>query len=529
MCPIRDISDIAGISNSVTEEGLNCLDESPVFLTDVDDTYFSFTFTECHTPKVKEITPSRAVANGVLTIYGSGFSTVPAQNRLTFERDGARKASCLVTDSSETRIVCGITDGSSLQMGILLSLNLQVANKGSALFVEPEVGHRGVTLMPYIESVSPAKGSRQGNMLVTISGGGFGSDVTMATVVLANTRCNVQTVVHDQIFCLTEPSYQSGEVHVTVATVFLVPDGSKYDLVSVASECVGICEFSFTEDTTPYVLSVSPDTIIDVIMEVNIRGTGFGSDTPSSVVSVGMADTDCIVSQVTDNEITCALRQPIAGTHTLNLNIEGKGDAQVNNLQITVEPVLYSISPASGSTEGGTIVTIHGLGFVENDTNADVGGTACEIIHVTRSDLVCVTSIGSAGTVAVSVTTTSIAYPIIQYTYSSAQTPAVTAVQPGRGSADDVITISGSGFGVEIISVTVTIGDAHCNVIAVVDTSLDCTLPANVAGEYDVLVTVAPKGRAAGDVVFEYKMELISISPTAGEYIMFDSTIVKTG
>ena len=63
------------------------------------------------------------------------------------------------------------------------------------------------------------------------------------------------------------------------------------------------------------------------------------------------------------------------------------------------KPYLYqthahidSVSPSSGSTEGGTVITIQGKGFypnTSNDITVLVGGVECEVLNVSSTEIQC--------------------------------------------------------------------------------------------------------------------------------------------
>src|ERR1017187_1020543 len=68
------------------------------------------------------------------------------------------------------------------------------------------------------------------------------------------------------------------------------------------------------------------------------------------------------------------------------------------------DPVVVSVSPNSGQTAGGTAVTIYGSNFRTGSTITFGGIRATGIVCVSSSQLTCVTPAGTAGAVAVTVT-----------------------------------------------------------------------------------------------------------------------------
>ena len=73
-------------------------------------------------------------------------------------------------------------------------------------------------------------------------------------------------------------------------------------------------------------------------------------------------------------------------------------------LNIAAAPTVTAVSPSSGSTAGGTSITITGTGFAAGAT-VTVGGAACTNVNVvSATSITCTTPAGSAGTASVVVT-----------------------------------------------------------------------------------------------------------------------------
>ena len=153
-------------------------------------------------------------------------------------------------------------------------------------------------------------------------------------------------------------------------------------------------------------------------------------------------------------------------------------------------PTVTAISPTSGSTSGGTSVTITGTGFSSGAT-VSIGGTAATNVTVVSStSITATTAAHAAGTVNVVVTNTDSQSDTLSsgYTYS-ASAPTVTAISPTSGSTSGgtSVTITGTGFS---SGATVSLGGtAATNVTVVSSTSITATTPAHAAGTVDVVVT----------------------------------------
>lgn len=79
-----------------------------------------------------------------------------------------------------------------------------------------------------------------------------------------------------------------------------------------------------------------------------------------------LGEVECIVTALNDSHITCTVQAHAAGRVQVSVHIPGKGYASVNGSVVCFSYVLSvtDIRPASGSTEGGTQVSISGHGFL---------------------------------------------------------------------------------------------------------------------------------------------------------------------
>ena len=156
-------------------------------------------------------------------------------------------------------------------------------------------------------------------------------------------------------------------------------------------------------------------------------------------------------------------------------------------------PTVSGISPTSGTTAGGTAVTITGTGFLAGAT-VSVGGTAATGVHVvTSTSITAVTPGHSAGAADVTVTNTDAQHGTLSqaFTYTSVSNPlpTVTAISPNKGSVSGgtAVTITGTGFQT---GASVTFGGTLASIATMVNsTTLTATTPAHAAGAVSVVVT----------------------------------------
>jgi hypothetical protein len=162
-----------------------------------------------------------------------------------------------------------------------------------------------------------------------------------------------------------------------------------------------------------------------------------------------------------------------------------------------------SIAPTSGTTLGGTPVTITGTNLT-GATAVTIGGTAAtSVTIVNAATITAVTPAHTAGTVDVAVTTaggTGTGSGL--YTYVT-PAPTVTSVAPTIGTilGGTPVTITGTNL---TGATAVTIGGLAATSVAVVNaTTITAVTPAHAAGTVDVTATT-PGGTATGSSLYTY-------------------------
>src|SRR6185369_15586223 len=159
----------------------------------------------------------------------------------------------------------------------------------------------------------------------------------------------------------------------------------------------------------------------------------------------------------------------------------------------TPPPTVTSISPNSGTINGGTAVSITGTGFLAGAT-VSMGGTASTGVTVVNSTTITATTPAhAAGPVNVIVTNSDTQSGTLTqgftYTTGSNPPPTLTGVSPASGTAagGTAVTLTGTGF---LAGATVILGGTPATGVTVVNsTSITATTPAHAAGTVSVVVT----------------------------------------
>ena len=174
---------------------------------------------------------------------------------------------------------------------------------------------------------------------------------------------------------------------------------------------------------------------------------------------------------------------------TVTVTVNGQSGSLTNGFTYVVPPTVSSVSPSSGSTAGGTAVTITGTNFVAGATVTFGAAAATNVVVVNRTTITATTPAGSAGAVTVTVTNPGVQSGSLTNGYSYAVTPTVSSVSPNNGPAagGTAVTITGTNFAA---GATVKFGAAAAtNVVVVSGTTITATTPAG-AGAVTVTVTV---------------------------------------
>jgi len=161
-------------------------------------------------------------------------------------------------------------------------------------------------------------------------------------------------------------------------------------------------------------------------------------------------------------------------------------------------PIITSISPASGSIAGGTVITISGTGFT-GATAVKFGSTAATSVKVTSVTTITATAPAHvAGTVDVTVTTsggTSATSAADQYTYEVP--PAVTKVNLNTGPLGGGTPVSITGTNL-LGATKVYFGGTPATSYTVNSaTSITATSPAAQSGSIVVITVITPSGTSA--------------------------------
>jgi hypothetical protein len=318
-----------------------------------------------NTPTFLFVSPTSGNVSGgdSITINGSDFTNATAV------KIGTTNVTSYVVVNAST--ITAVTPAGLYGANETITIETPQGNVTSSL---PEFTYYNT---PTISGVSPASGNYLGGDTIILTG----TDFTNATAVLVGAT-NVTTYVVDsntQITFVTPIGTYGNVETITVQT----PQGN----VTSGS---GI----FTYLDTPTIVSVAPTsgspsggtTIV-------ITGTDFSNATAVKI------DVTNVTSYTVDSNTQITAVTPAGTGSNLTITVETpQGNTTSGGLYTYVSgPTITTVSPTSGFTTGGTVLTIIGTGFSLGDTITVDGNPATSVNVVSSTKITCNTPSGTTG------------------------------------------------------------------------------------------------------------------------------------
>jgi hypothetical protein len=329
---------------------------------------------------------------------------------------------------------------------------------------------------PTVTGLSSGSGTTAGGATITITGTGF----TGATAVnFGSVAASSFTVDSDTSITAIVPTQAAGTVDVTVST---------YSGTSATSSAD---HYTYTAATAPTVTALDTSSgSASGGTTVTILGSGF-----TGATEVDFGTTAASYTVISDTSIIATAPAESAGTVDIKVTTYGGTSSTSSADHFTYNadsaPTVSSLGTSSGSTGGGTGVTITGTGFTTASDVSFGGTSATSFVINSDTSITAIAPATTAGTVDVTVTNdggTSALSSADQYTFTAASAPSVSSLGSSSGSTagGNTITISGSAF---TGASSVTFGGVAADFTVNSDTSITATVPAETAGTVDVVVT----------------------------------------
>lgn len=328
-----------------------------------------------------------------------------------------------------------------------------------------------------VTSISPNTGPIAGGTAVTITGTNF---VTGATVSFGVATSPKVVFVNSTTLTATTPPHVAGPVNVTV--------------INKAGDN-GTLPASFSYSSTP--VSTAPRMNL---VSPN-RGSPSGGDAATitginfvSGLTVTFGGVPATVNSRTANSINVTTPGGSGPVDVVVTNPDTQSATLKNAFNYTPPPgppSVGSVTPSSGSSKGGTAITVAGSGFT-NGAIVTVGGTrALSIAVVNGSTITATTPSGPLGAADVVVTNMDGQSSTLTggFTYAAPAPPTISSVSPNFGTVNGgtSITINGTNFQ---YGASVSIGGRPATVQTVTSSYIYATTPVGQSAvAVDVLVT----------------------------------------
>lgn len=356
-------------------------------------------------PTLTSIFPASAFTSGntLVTVSGTNFGTRAQNASVLF---GTATCSSLVV-VSQTSITCILPAG---QGSTAVSVTIGGQTSQSIQFLYSS---------PVISQISPIIGPTAGNILVTLSGLSFG---LTPSVTIGGNSCPVVSSTHVSIIC-TLPSGAG------VNQLIYVTVSSQTSLANVY--------FSYNG---PTITSLNPS---HAPASGNINLSVIGTNFAASGSSVTVGGRSCSVISSTAALIICLL--PSGDSNNVPVLV-ASNSAQSAPFYFNYDaPIVTSITPSSGFTEGGSSVTITGTSFGLT-SYVTIGGSSCTNPTVSFTQIVCNSPAGGGSGLVVVTSGSQSSTQLISFSYNP---PLVTQILPnfGNTTGNFVITVNGVSFG----------------------------------------------------------------------------------
>ena len=339
--------------------------------------------------------------------------------------------------------------------------------------------------LPVVSGMTPLSGTTAGNTLVTITGSNFKSGAAVTFGALAGTVVSATT----SVITVRTPAHVVGSVVVSVTNT----DGKSAQ---------GASSFTYVKPDAPTITSFAPAFgPADGGTDVTITGSGFASG-----VIVRFGPVAGTLLDATSTRLVVRTPAHAKGLAPISVtNPDGQGVQLPNAFTFRGKPpAVTSVSPSSGTSAGGTVVTIDGTDF-DAGVSVSVDQLPAAVVSVTATRIRVTMPAHAPATVGLTITNpdSQLAWVPGAFTYES-DGPAITSVLPAEGSTagGTSVTIVGSGFSE---GVSVRFDGVAASVVSWSTDMITVLTPAHDAGAVSVLVMNADGGSATSMAAFTYE------------------------
>jgi hypothetical protein len=238
-----------------------------------------------------------------------------------------------------------------------------------------------------LTSLNFTSGGTNGGYNLLLTGVGFPVDLSTATITICNQNALIESISNINAEIIVPTCPQVGPQTITISN---------------GGQTSNALTFTYQTPSPPAVIyTVSPQSANPSLKGVMvITGIGFGLD--STKVNVYLSNASGIayrmrILKINDTYIQTGIPGGLPGSFKVQVNIIGVGMAMPNSTScndFTYELVITSITPTSGSFNGGTLIHLQGINFdtAMDETLVFVGiaiNWFCNVESLNTTDILC--------------------------------------------------------------------------------------------------------------------------------------------
>lgn len=206
-----------------------------------------------------------------------------------------------------------------------------------------------------LTSLSASSGGDNGGYVLTLQGTGFPANLADATITICGQKATINSLTNINAQIIV-PSCATGPTTITISNGVTTSN---------------TLPFTYTTSTPPAtIISVSPQSHNPSLKGIMIiTGSGFGTNINGIRVDLANSSGKVYKMRVlvmNDTYIKAGIPGGLTGKYKVQVNIIGVGEALPSSTTVNdfaYELIINSVTPSSGSYNGGTLVTIQGINF----------------------------------------------------------------------------------------------------------------------------------------------------------------------
>jgi hypothetical protein len=476
-------------------------------------------FTYVVVPTVTSVSPnSGPIAGGTgVTITGTNFASGATV------KFGTVAASNVIVVSA-TQITATTPAGTAGPVTVTVTVNGQSGSLANGFT------YNAATTMGFVQVASATPQSTTATVAVSYTAAETAGDLNVVVVGWNDTTATVQSVkdslgntyslaigptsgtaLRQSIYYASNIAGGANTVTVTFSQAAAFPDIRilEYKGVNVVDVTSGATGSSTSANSGSATTTLASDLIFGAdIVATTTKSAGSGFTSRVITSPDGDIAEDKVVTTAGSNSATATLGS--SGPWVMQMVAFGALTGPA--------PTVTSVSPTSGSTTGGTAVTITGTNFAVGATVTFGTAAATNVVVVSGTQITATTPAGSAGAVTVTVGNPGGQSGGLVNAFTYIAPPTVTSVIPNGGptGGGTAVTITGTNFAA---GATVKFGSAAASSVTVVNsTTITAMTPGGSAGAVAVTVTNSNglSGTLASGFTYLAPPTVTSVSPSSG-------------